>query len=51
MCLRVKMTGFVRAVLLVLGSVADTTADITMVLVALVVLVKKLGLRMSAMSV
>lgn len=48
MCWKVKLTGLVlRLVLVMLGSVADTTSDI-MVLV-LVSLLKRLGFRMLPM--
>lgn len=50
MCLRVKLTGMERYVL-VLKSVPDTTLDITVVSVFLTTVSKKLGLKMSAMSV
>ena len=48
MCSRVKLTGLESCVLVVLGSVADTTMDI-MVFTVLLVVLKKLGFNMLAM--
>lgn len=48
MCVRVKLTSWVRFWLLTAGSTADTTVDIRVVFAVLVTVLKKLGFRMSA---
>ena len=48
MCSKVKLTGVLSCVLVVLGSVADTTVDI-MVFSVLLVSLKKLGFSILAM--
>lgn len=50
MCLKVKLTGLLRLVLVVLGSKADTTVDI-MVLLVFAFVLKRVGLRMFVMLV
>ena len=50
MCSKVKLTGVVSFVLVVLGSVADTTMDI-MVFTVLLDVLKKLGFSILAMLV
>lgn len=47
MCLKVKLTALVSAVLVVLGRVAETTVDIMVLMVSLVVLKKSAFSRFS----
>lgn len=47
--MKVKLTGMVRFVLVVLGSVADTIVDNMVGLFVLVAVLEKLGLRTASM--